>query len=124
MPAGRRHPVPAGRENQTTDTNVDQVNRDMTLYLSLGNTIGTVGAVRLARRLAAWHDAMVMHQRRARDTSESCDSHDLHDDARSLWREALDMYGEHAHQLVFLRTHGMRSGPTCLDSPMTVEAQL
>ena len=96
----------------------------MTLYVSIGNTIGTTEAVSLAQRLAAWHDAMVMHQRRVRGSSKSCDINCPHGDAQSLWLEALDVYGEHAHRLVFLRTNGMRSGPIHQHSFMKAEAQL
>ncbi|MGH9422027.1 MAG: hypothetical protein ACRD3J_18765 [Thermoanaerobaculia bacterium] len=81
----------------------------MTLYRSLGNRIGTAEAVNLAHRLAVWHDAMVVHQRRA--ATESCEIDCPHREAESLWLEALETYGERAYQLAFLRNRGMRAAP-------------
>lgn len=83
----------------------------MTLYRSLGNSIGTAEAVSLAHRLAAWHDAMVVHQRRAAGSTESCEIDCPHGEAESLWLEALEAYGERAYQLAFLRNRGMRAAP-------------
>ena len=38
----------------------------MNPYTLLGSALGTTAAVSLAQRLAAWHDAMVTHERRLR----------------------------------------------------------
>ena len=79
----------------------------MTLYRSLGNAIGTAEALDLAHRLAAWHDAMVVHRRRGGILGgANCDADCPHIEAQSLWLEALDTYGERAQELRFLKTHG------------------
>jgi hypothetical protein len=78
----------------------------MNPYKSLGSAIGTRTALDLAQRLSAWHDAMVVHQRRAGSPgSDGCDGECPHSEAPLLWLEALDVYGERAHELGFLRTH-------------------
>jgi hypothetical protein len=77
----------------------------MSLYRSVATMIGTQEALALAHRLAAWHDAMVMHRRRTRNSSGStCDVDCPHEQAQWLWREALNVYGELAHEFAFLRT--------------------
>ena len=79
----------------------------MSLYRSLATSVGTREALDLAQRLAMWHDAMVMHRRRTGDEAgPSCDVDCPHEQAESLWLEALDVYGERARELAFLRTFG------------------
>jgi len=79
----------------------------MSLYRSIATAVGTREALDLAHRLAAWHDAMVMHRRRAGDEAgPSCDIDCPHEQAESLWLEALEMYGERARDFAFLRTFG------------------
>jgi hypothetical protein len=93
------------------------------LYQSLGNAVGTPEALELAHRLAVWHDAMVVHQRRAgASRSTRCEPDCPHVDAESLWLEALDIYGERAHGLGFLRTHGRSAIPAGQRSFSTLEA--
>jgi hypothetical protein len=60
----------------------------------------------LVARLAAWHDAMVAHERRLRTGRDSdvCGDGCPHAEARTLWTEALDMFGDRAHELAFLRS--------------------
>jgi hypothetical protein len=60
----------------------------------------------LAARLAAWHDAMVVHERRLRTggTGGVCDDDCAHVEARTLWAEALAAFGDRAHGLSFLRS--------------------
>lgn len=60
----------------------------------------------LSVRLSAWHDAMVMHERRLRLGSAGATCHDEcpHAEARSLWAEALVTFGERAQELTFLRS--------------------
>ena len=83
----------------------------LTVYRSIANAVGTREACDLAHRLAAWHDAMVIHRRRAGEvTGASCDVDCPHEEAGSLWQEALETYGERAHEFAFLRTHGMAAG--------------
>lgn len=79
----------------------------MNVYRSVGYAVGTTEALALATRLSSWHDAMVAHQRPA-DTARitRCDADCPHADARGLWQEAVDIFGDEAQQLVFLRRHG------------------
>ena len=79
----------------------------MSLYRSIATAVGTREALDLAHRLAVWHDAMVMHRRRAGDEAgPSCDVDCPHEQAESLWLEALEVYGERAREFAFLRTFG------------------
>jgi hypothetical protein len=81
----------------------------MSLYRSMATAVGTRHALELAHRLAAWHDAMVIHRRRAGDAAgPSCDVDCPHEQAESLWLEAVDVYGERAHEFAFLRRFGGR----------------
>jgi hypothetical protein len=72
--------------------------------LASGNATSTSSA--LAARLAAWHDAMVAHERRLRTgrTGDVCDDECPHVEARPLWAEALAAFGERARELSFLRS--------------------
>ena len=83
----------------------------MNLYHMIGSTIGTAEALSLSGRLAAWHDAMVTHDRRIRAsrTPIQCDEDCPHAEASALWSEALATLGERAHELEFLRSHGQSS---------------
>jgi hypothetical protein len=82
----------------------------MSLYRSVATTVGTREALDLAHRLAAWHDAMVVHRRRAGDAAGSSCDHDCpHEQAEMLWLETVDVFGEKAHQFSFLRTVGSAS---------------
>ena len=87
----------------------------MNPYVLLGSGIGTSEATSLSARLAAWHDAMVAHERRLRTgrTSDTCDDECPHVEARTLWAEALATFGARAGELTFLRSRAMgepRSG--------------
>jgi hypothetical protein len=84
----------------------------MNPYRSLGNALGTRAALDLAERLSAWHDSMVMHQRRAGvSRGRACAADCPHVQAPQLWAEALDLYGPRAHGLGFLRTHATAGDP-------------
>lgn len=76
----------------------------MNLYTMLGN--GTHEAVGLGSRLTTWHDAMVGHERkiRAGRSEEVCDEECPHAEARTLWSEAVEVLGDRAHELTFLRS--------------------
>jgi hypothetical protein len=79
----------------------------MNVYKSVGYAVGTPEALALAARLSAWHDAMVAHQRPAdTDRITRCDGDCPHAEARSLWHDAMEMFGDRADQLGFLRRHG------------------
>ena len=81
----------------------------MNPYMLIGSTVGTAEATSLAQRLAAWHDAMVAHERRLRGSALSavCKEDCAHSDAQSLWAEALVAFGERAHELSFLRSRAL-----------------
>ena len=78
----------------------------MNPYAMLSSGIGTPQATSLSTRLAAWHDAMVAHERRLRSgrTSDPCNDECPHVEAGTLWAEALDTFGPRARELVFLRS--------------------
>lgn len=78
----------------------------MTLYTTVSTGAGTHEAAALGARLAAWHDAMVSHERRIRagTASDTCDEACAHAEARALWAEAVEVLGHRAHQLAFLRS--------------------
>ena len=63
----------------------------------------------MAARLAAWHDAMVAHERRLRSgrTSDVCDDECPHVEARHLWAEAVETFGPRANDLAFLRSRAV-----------------
>ena len=79
---------------------------DMNQYTSLRSGINTHEATMLSARLSAWHDAMVMHERRLRLGLPGATCHDEcpHAEARNLWAEALGTFGERARELTFLRS--------------------
>jgi hypothetical protein len=78
------------------------------VYRRLGYAGGSPEALHLAERLAAWHDAMVAHERRA---GSACDDECPHAEARMLWREALTTFGSAAHELHFLARRGADAAP-------------
>ena len=96
----------------------------MSPYAFLGSSIGTTEAVALCVRLTAWHDAMVAHERRLRTgrTPDACDDEGPHDEARTLWAEALVTLGSRAGELTFLRSRakGVSPSPQQSVAPATV----
>jgi hypothetical protein len=98
---------------------------DMNLYTLIGSGLGTAEAASLALRLAAWHDAMVAHERRIRAnrTDSGCNEDCAHSEARALWAEALNTFGDRAHELSFLRSRAMSPGSQFEDSPVRVRAK-
>jgi len=85
----------------------------MNPYILIGSGLGTAEAAALSQRLAAWHDAMVMHERRLRAgrTSNACDDDCEHGEARALWAEAVATFGDRAHELSFLRSRAISATP-------------
>jgi hypothetical protein len=81
----------------------------MNPYVMLGSAIRTSEAASLSARLAAWHDAMVAHERRLRTgrTADTCDEECPHVEARTLWAEALATFGPRASELTFLRSRAI-----------------
>jgi hypothetical protein len=78
----------------------------MNPYLALCSSLGINDADSLSARLSAWHDAMVAHERRlgAVRSNDTCDDECPHADARTLWSEAIEIFGTRAHELTFLRS--------------------
>lgn len=78
----------------------------MNPYVVLGTGVGTSEAASLSTRMAAWHDAMVAHERalRARRNGVACDDECPHAEARTLWAEAVAIHGDRARELGFLRS--------------------
>jgi hypothetical protein len=83
----------------------------MNLYTMVGSGIGSPAAVALGVRLAAWHDAMVAHERkiRAGRADDGCGEECPHAEARALWKEAVEIFGDRAESLEFLRARATSS---------------
>ena len=108
----------------------------MNPYAMVSSGIETAEATSLSTRLAAWHDAMVAHERRLRSRSASdvCDDECPHVEARNLWTEALETFGGRANELAFLRsragldagqdTPGPRSFGRSSDQPHAASAEV
>jgi hypothetical protein len=84
----------------------------MNPYLLLGSSIATTEALSLCQRLAAWHDAMVAHERRLtiERATDACDEDCPHAEARALWREAGPVFGARSSELTFLRSRALGVG--------------
>jgi hypothetical protein len=97
----------------------------MNPYTLIGSGLGRTEAVSLAQRLAAWHDAMVTHERRLRAgrVGDGCDEDCAHSSARTLWEEALTTFGDRAHELSFLRSRAFRAGGRSEDAAVPASAQ-
>ena len=92
----------------------------MNPYAMLASGRGESTSSALAARLAAWHDAMVAHERRLRAgrTGDVCDDECPHVEARTLWVEALAAFGDRAHELSFLRSRAtMLAEPNAVPPP-------
>ena len=84
----------------------------MKLYTLIGLRVGSPEATALSERLAAWHDAMVVHERQLRAGRAAIDCHDEdcpHGEARVLWPEAVATFAERADDLSFLRSRATNS---------------
>ena len=83
----------------------------MKLYALIGSRAGSPEATALSARLAAWHDAMVSHERQVRTgrVATDCDEDCPHSEARVLWTEVLAAFPEHAADLPFLRSRATHS---------------
>jgi hypothetical protein len=96
----------------------------MNPYTLVGSGLGTTEAVSLAQRLAAWHDAMVTHERRLRaGRGDGCDEDCAHSEARALWEEALTIFGDRAHELSFLRSRALRAAGRSEEAAVPANAQ-
>jgi hypothetical protein len=83
----------------------------MKLYTMIGLRAGSPAAMALSERLAAWHDAMVAHERQLRAGRAALDCHDdcPHEEARVLWPEAVATFAEQADDLSFLKSRASSS---------------
>ena len=95
----------------------------MNQYTMLSSTTSAHEATALGARLTAWHDAMVIHERRVRQGA-SCHDECPHVEARALWAEALMTFGARAYELVFLRSRAAWGAPssTIADRPIASAA--
>ena len=78
----------------------------MNVYRVLGDRVGTLEARALAQQLVEWHDSMVKHLRVVNHHGTGCAEGCPHEEARGLWSAAMDVFGDCAGELRFLRTHG------------------
>jgi hypothetical protein len=83
----------------------------MKLYTTIGLRAGSPEATALSERLAAWHDAMVAHERQLRAGRAALGCHDdcPHEEARVLWPEAVATFAERADDLSFLKSRATSS---------------
>lgn len=89
----------------------------MNPYARLASGSGASSASALAARLTGWHDAMVTHERRLRTgrSVDVCGEECPHAEARTLWAEALAVFGERAYELSFLRSRAASVAPPAGD---------
>jgi hypothetical protein len=81
----------------------------MSVYRTIGNQVGSAEAIALAEQLAGWHDALVKHERQLMGRLGAvCGEECPHLEAPPLWREALRVFGDRAHDLRLLARHGGR----------------
>jgi hypothetical protein len=73
-------------------------------YHAIAHRIGSSHALELSRRLSSWHDRMVAHERRAQTSSQDCDEACPHAESIELWQAAVEIVGEAADRLTFLKT--------------------
>jgi len=78
----------------------------MNIYRIVGDRVGTRESRELAQQLVQWHDAMVTHLRALNHRNKRCRNGCPHEEARTLWAAALDVFGDHASELRFLQDHG------------------
>lgn len=93
----------------------------MSHYQALAHRIGSTGAVELGRRLSSWHDRMVAHERLARSSQQPCDEACPHAESIELWQGALEILGDAAERLTFLKTTAATAA-TSLGHAGSVEA--
>lgn len=94
----------------------------MNMYRVIGDTLATIEARELAEQLVAWHDAMVKHLRAVTLRGAGCGDECPHEQARRLWAQALEVFGDEAARLSFLRTHGGMPAPAVAGFSMEARA--
>lgn len=93
----------------------------MNIYRMIGSSVGTPEAQDLAARLSSWHDAMVAHERSA--PRPACDDECPHIEARGLWAEALETFGDKAAELRFLMSRGVNGSRRPAGQPAAIGAR-
>jgi hypothetical protein len=73
-------------------------------YQAIANRVGSTDALELGHRLASWHDRMVAHARLARSSPRRCHETCPHAESIELWRGAVEVLGDVAENLTFLKT--------------------
>ncbi len=76
----------------------------MSHYQAVAHRVGSIDALALGRRLSSWHDRMVAHERLARSSRQTCDEACPHAQSIELWRDAVQILGDAAERLTFLKT--------------------
>jgi hypothetical protein len=73
-------------------------------YQAIAHRVGSSDALELGHRLSSWHDRMVAHERLARSSPRRCHDTCPHAEAIDLWQGALEVLGDVAESLTFLKT--------------------
>jgi hypothetical protein len=96
----------------------------MNVYMMVGSGVGTAEATELSARLATWHDVMVAHERkiRAGRADVACDEECPHADARTLWIEAREIFGDRVQELTFLRSRATGASARSEERPVASDA--
>ena len=76
----------------------------MSHYQAIAHRVGSTGALELGHRLSSWHDRMVAHERLARSSPRRCHETCPHSESIELWEGALEVLGDAAENLTFLKT--------------------
>ncbi len=79
-------------------------------YLAVAHRVGSPEARDLGRQLSAWHDRMVAHQRGARAFGPSCHEACPHAESIEFWQAAVEILGDAAEDLAFLRSTAAQAG--------------
>ena len=97
----------------------------MNVYMMVGSGLGTAEAAGLSARLATWHDAMVAHERkiRAGRADVLCDEECPHADARTLWIEAREIFGDRVQELTFLRSRATGASARSEEHPVASDVR-
>jgi hypothetical protein len=77
-------------------------------YQAIAHRVGSTDALELGRRLSSWHDRMVAHERLARSSRQRCDEACPHAESIDLWAGALEILGDAAERLTFLKDTARR----------------
>jgi hypothetical protein len=82
----------------------------VTLYQAIAHRVGSPEAQELGRQLSSWHDRMVAHERVRTPSARSvCDDTCPHAESIEFWHAALQILGEAADRLSFLKSTAARA---------------